>query len=156
MRNNRVLLAGFGNEFRGDDGVGIFIARGIEKRDWSGVTVLRYQGEGLDIIEKWQGFEAVVLVDAVSSGGPPGTVHRIQIPEQELSSHFQGCSTHAFSIAQTIALAKTLKRLPSRLIIYGIEGASFEMGSGLSSDVKEAAQGVINQIIKDIEAIGCR
>jgi hydrogenase maturation protease len=151
--DGRVFLAGVGNEFRRDDGVGLFIARQISQKGLPGVKVAQHQGEGLDLIGKWEGFEAVVLVDAVSSGGPPGTVYRIQMPGQEFSSHFEGCSTHAFSIAQTIALAKALQRLPSRLIIYGIEGASFEMGEGFSPFVREAADRVVGQILRDISCV---
>ncbi len=149
----RVFLAGIGNAFRRDDGIGLCIAHQIDQRRLQGVKVVEHQGEGLDLIEKWEGFKTVILVDAVSSGAVPGTVHRIQMPGQELSSSFEGCSTHAFSIAQTIALAKTLQRLPARLIIYGIEGASFEMGEGFSDLVREAAERVVGQIIWDISCV---
>lgn len=160
--NPFILIIGVGNAFRRDDGVGLFIAGQISQKELPGVRVVQHQGEGLDMIETWQGFETVVLVDAVSSAlpalpaeqaGQAGTVYRIQMPGQELSSHFEGCSTHAFGIAQTVALAKTLQRLPAHLIIYGIEGASFEMGEGLSGPVREAAGRVVEQILQDIDCV---
>ncbi len=152
---SKVIVIGIGNEFRQDDGVGIHIARGlaarragrIRERKLDGVCVAEYQGAGADLMERWQGYETVVLFDAVSSAGTPGTIHRFVIPADTLPRESFFWSTHAVSLGQTIDLAKTLKRLPRKLIIYGIEGKSFDHGPGISPQVKDAAQRLVEEFI---------
>lgn len=150
MRNGKILVIGIGNEFRRDDGVGHFIAGEIKKNNCPGARVLEHRGEGVDLMEEWRGFETVILFDAVSSGAAPGTVRRFEIPGETVPRSLFCCSTHAINISDVIELAKTLDRLPKRLIVYGVEGKSFAMGPGLSPEVREAARKVVEQAAGEI------
>jgi len=150
MVKAKVLVVSVGNEFRRDDGVGSFILREIKKESCPGVSFLEHRGEGVDLIEQWKSFDTTILFDAVSSGAQPGTVHRFEIPKDTLPKSVFCCSTHAFSIADVIALAKTLDQLPKHLIVYGVEGKSFETGPGLSAEIQDAAKKVIAQVLKEI------
>jgi len=153
MNANSILVIVVGNEFRGDDGVGYAVARQIKKRDYSGIEVVEHQRTGADLIARWQGLKTVFLVDAVSSGADPGTVFRFEIPDEILPKSVFCCSTHSFSVADVIELAKVLGQMPERLIIYGIEGGSFGRGSDLSPEVEVAAEEVASRIDRDIASI---
>jgi len=61
-------------------------------------------------------------------------------------------SSHSFGLHEAIELARALKRLPRRLILYGIEGKSFGLGGELSPDVKEAAPRVADRIVAELRA----
>jgi hydrogenase maturation protease len=133
-----LLVVGLGNAWRGDDGAGPAVARALGDDP----RVLVHEGEPLGLIEAWAGAEEVILVDAVSSGAPAGTVHRLDPLAVPLPAPLARGSTHAFGLANTLELARTLERLPPRLTVYGIEGACFSTGDALSPAVRAAVETV--------------
>jgi hypothetical protein len=54
------------------------------------------------------------------------------------------------SVAKAIELARVLNQLPRRLIVYGIEGKTFAAGAGLSSEVEEAAERMLDSVLKEL------
>ena len=69
-----------------------------------------------------------MIVDAVRSGAAAGTVHRVEPGDGPLPRELGLASTHAFSIADTVELARALGRAPARVVVVGVEGAAFEPG----------------------------
>jgi hydrogenase maturation protease len=127
-----MTVIGLGNEWRSDDGVGLEVARRI------GGRVL--DGEPIGIVEALAGEDEVVLIDAVSTGAAPGTLFVFEADSDPLPAPIFGASsTHALGLAEALELARTLGRLPRKVVVYGIEGESFRFGKGLSSPVAEAA-----------------
>lgn len=147
----KILIIGLGNLYRSDDAVGLIVARRLREKGLSGVTVREAGGEGAALIAVWQGAETVILVDAVHSGAEPGTVYRLEAHAQPIPTKFFHYSTHAFSVAEAIELARTLNRLPESLIVYGIEGKNFEAGEGLSPAVEQAAQAVLERLLQELD-----
>ncbi len=80
----RILVAGIGNIFRGDDGFGVEVARRLMRRPaLPGVRVLDSGTRGLDLaLEILEGPDATILVDAAPRGGEPGTLYLIR-PEAD-------------------------------------------------------------------------
>ena len=144
------LIIGIGNAFRGDDGVGLIVAQRLRKFSLPGVTILEQSGEGTALMEAWGDAGRAIVVDAVSSAAEPGTIHRFEVTGQPLPAHFSGGSTHAFGLAEAVELARQLDRLPSNLIIYGIEGQSFDLARGLSPEAGIAAQKLIEQVTQEL------
>jgi hydrogenase maturation protease len=136
------LIIGVGNSLRRDDGAGPAVAHRITSQLPPGVAVLEHSGEGASLMEAWQGFDWVVIVDASSSEATPGAIHRFDAHSQPLPSDLFHYSSHLFGVAEAIEMARTLGRLPPRLIVYAIEGAVFDYGEGLS----EAVEGVVGQV----------
>lgn len=146
----KTLLIGIGNEYRRDDAVGLIVARRVQKKALTTITVREASGDGAALIEAWKETQTVILVDAVGSGAEVGTIHRIEAHQQSLPTKFFHYSTHAFSVAEAIELARALNQLPPRLIVYGIEGKNFAAGVGLSPEVNEAAQKVVDGVWRDV------
>jgi hydrogenase maturation protease len=135
-----MTVIGLGNEWRGDDGVGIEVARRV------GGRVLA--GEPIGIVEALDGEDEVVLVDAVSTGASPGTLFVFEAGSDPLPTPiFGAASTHSLGLAEALELARTLGRLPRRVVVYGIEGESFGFGKGLSSAVAEAADRLTEEVL---------
>jgi hydrogenase maturation protease len=149
----KVLVVGVGTVYRSDDGIGIFVAQQLRRQVPAGVTILEQSGEGAALIESWNGFDAVIVVDAAHSKAPPGTIYRLDANVDEIPKVFFHYSTHAFSVAEGIQLARALELLPARLIVYAIEGHTFAPGVGLSNASEQAAQSVINQILNESRAL---
>jgi hydrogenase maturation protease len=143
------LLLGIGNEFRSDDGIGLIIVRQIQNTQLSSIIVKEASGEGAALMEAWQGYENVIIVDAMLSGAKPGTILKIDASKETVPANLFHYSTHAFSVAEAIELAREMKILPPRLVVYGIEGANFNAGITISQVVQESGQQVLEQIVKE-------
>jgi len=145
-----VLVLGVGNAYRGDDAVGLVVARRLQEDPLDGVTIVCTAGEGTALLALWQDTDAVVLVDAVWTGARPGTLHRFELSTQPLPALFSRVSTHAFGVAEAIELARALRQLPPALVVYGVEGAIFETGVGFSALVAAAVPQVITQVRQEL------
>ena len=145
-----IVVIGVGNEYRGDDGAGVAVARRLRAQFATGVTILEESGEGAALLEAWKGAAWVMLVDAVRSGASPGTIHRLDARAAPVPTGFFHYSTHAFSVAEAVELARSLDQLPPYLIVYGIEGENFAAGVGLSTAVKQAVEAVVELAAKEV------
>jgi len=143
-------VIGVGNEYRGDDGVGLVVARGLLALTLPGVTVCEHDGEGLSLLETWQEAKTVILIDAVKSGALPGTILRIEAHLKPVPHQFFSYSSHSFSVAEAIELGRTLERLPAYLVIFAIEGQQFTLGSGLSESVSRAAERAVACVVSEL------
>ena len=153
-RQSSIVVIGVGNEYRGDDGAGVAVARRLRAQFPSGVTILEESGEGASLIQAWQGATWVILVDAVCSGAPPGTIHRLDARGAPVPTGFFHYSTHSFSVAEAVELARSLGQLPPHLIVYGIEGENFGAGVGLSIAVEQAVEAVVERAAKEVREAG--
>lgn len=144
------LIIGLGNEYRRDDAAGLVIARRVREAAPESVGVLEESGEGAALIESWQEADTVILIDAVHSGAKPGTVHRLDAHERPIAKKFFRFSTHAFGVAEAVELARALGRLPPRLIVYGVEGKTFEAGEGLSPEVEAAVEALVQRVLAEV------
>jgi len=147
-----ILVIGIGNSYRSDDGVGEVIAGRLMEMLPEHVDVHSSIKDGLSLIHLWHEYDCVYLIDAVSSGQIPGQVYRFDALSGQLPRHFfTNYSTHSIDILETIALAENLDSLPEKLIIYGVEGKDFSIGSGLSDEVLKAVCRVADAIIKELD-----
>jgi hydrogenase maturation protease len=149
-----VLIIGIGNVYCSDDGAGIATVRQLKDQLRPGVRVLEESGEGTRLLEAWKNASLVILIDAVHSGARAGTIRRLDARTEKIPAELFRCSSHAFSLAQAIELARVLNELPRDVIVYGIEGQNFEAGEGLSRSVEEAVGAVVSQVLRQVD-IAC-
>lgn len=149
MSERRVVI-GVGNPYRGDDGAGLAVAERARACLPAEVDVLECEQEPTRLLDAWEAAEAAVVVDAVVSGAPPGTVHRYDASDSPLPARVFRSSTHAFGVGDAVELARTLGRLPSRIVVYGVEGANFEAGAALSPPVLAAVDDVVRRLEEDL------
>lgn len=139
-KTSKIVVIGIGNEFRRDDGVGIAVARRLKNRLPESVKIIEQSGEAASLMEAWQGAESVIVIDAISSGAPPGTVRRVDLTTAEIPAGLCRSSSHHFGVAEAVGLARELKRLPARLVLIGIEGEDFSEGTECSEKVTLAIE----------------
>ena len=106
-------MIGIGNTYRGDDAAGLAVADCIRVTAPPGIEVLRHEGEPVSLIDTWDRARAVYLVDAVSSGGEPGSVYRFDATDRPLGARLRPRGAHTFGVAETIELSRALGRLPA-------------------------------------------
>lgn len=144
-----LLIIGVGNRYRRDDGVGPWVADRLAER---GLPAIEHSGEGAGLIDAWSRARRVVVVDATASAAAPGTLHRLDAVAAEIPSRFFSYSSHLFGLAEAVATARALGRLPESLIIHGIEGADFGHGEDFTPEVAAAAGTVVERIVADATA----
>lgn len=149
---SKIKVIGVGNAMRGDDAAGPLVARRVRAHAPAGVEVYEASGEGASLMDAWAGADLVLLVDAVRSGAAPGTIHRFDAHAERLPVGFFHYSTHAFSLAEAVELARALGALPPRLIVYGIEGHDYDAGAGLSEQVEARLDEVARRVLQEIAA----
>jgi hydrogenase maturation protease len=132
-----MLIAAIGNRFRSDDGVAWQVADAV-RRDLSPNVRVVYAVDVLSIVDDWRGEDLAILIDAVQSGAPPGTVHEIDATGRLSAPIPAHASTHDLELPHAIELARRLDRLPAKLIVVGIEGHRFDYGDELSPAVAAA------------------
>jgi hydrogenase maturation protease len=146
-------VIGVGNEYRRDDGVGLAVAARLRGRVPPGVDVVGCEQEPSRLIEAWQGATAAFVVDAAGSGTEPGTLHRFDASEGAIPQRIFRSSTHAFGVGEAIELARALGKLPSRVVVYGVEGGEFAAGEGLTASVEAAVEPVAKAVLHDLERL---
>jgi hydrogenase maturation protease len=141
----RVLVAGIGNVFLGDDGFGSALARRLAELDLpAGVTVRDFGIRGMDLAyslgEDW---DTVLLLDAVPGGEPPGT---LSVIEPVLDDDAVELDTHGMHPVKVLRLARELGPLPGRTLVVGCEPLTRpredddEMAMELSEPVRAAVE----------------
>ncbi len=135
----RVLVAGVGNLFLGDDGFGPEVVRrlGAARRLPDGVRAVDYGIRGLHLAyDLLEGYDALVVVDAVPGSGPPGRLTVLEVGPDDLGAG--GLDPHGMAPVAVLASLESLGgRLPPTYVV-GCTPADLEEGIGLSPPVEAA------------------
>lgn len=134
-------VIGLGNQFRGDDAAGLEVARRLIS-ECGRADVIVHDGDMTRLIDLMDGYEEVVIIDAVVSGADPGTIHVIDATSDPIPTamHF---STHALGLHDTLELARATGRLPHRVEVVGIEAADCGFRLDLTPEVSNAVDRLV-------------
>jgi hydrogenase maturation protease len=147
------LVIGIGNPDRGDDGAaGAVIAR-LRERVPAGVRLKLRSGDLLRLLDDWTGCDPVILVDAAAPAVGAGTILRVEPAAQSLVCGRGPASSHGVGLYQAIDLARSLGRLPPRLVLYLIEGENFAAGGGLSPAIAAAVDWAAASILTELAGL---
>lgn len=149
------LIIGLGNPDRGDDAVGVRVARQVaaERLD---VLALEFDDPS-EALDAWTSEDTVIVTDAVRSGGRPGDIHVVDIAQETLpGGNWSAGGTHAMGLAAVVELARALDLMPRKLVVVGVEAATFGHGAPMSEAVEDAvptaAEAVFALIDNEAEA----
>ncbi len=162
--SKRILIAGIGNIFLGDDGFGVEVVRRLADREWpEGVQVKDFGIRGMDLMYALgEGYDAAVFVDAVPRGEPPGT---LSVIEPRLEEGEATPDAHGMDPVKVLSLARQLGSVPERVLIVGCEpavrmtGDEEELVGGLSEPVRAAvddAVGLVESVVGELLEKGGR
>ncbi|MEP7047782.1 MAG: hydrogenase maturation protease [Ilumatobacteraceae bacterium] len=156
-RRSRVLVAGIGNIFLGDDGFGVEVIKhiGATASDaglHDGVTVADFGIRGVHLaFELLEGYDVLVLIDAIPLGEAPGTVVTFE-PDVE-SIDPSTADAHSMSPAVVLGLLAGMGGELPHVIIVGCQPLTLEEGIGLSQPVSDAiapAVKAVHRVLDDI------
>lgn len=138
---NRILVAGMGNELRGDDAAGLLAVRALRALAPQGVDVEEH-GDAASLAESMARHVEVVVIDAVAADSSLGTI--LELSPGRAHSR-RATSSHGLELWQAVALAEVLA-VNTKVRIFGITGRAFELGAEPSPAVVRAASEVATRI----------
>ena len=160
MSAPRVLVAGIGNIFLGDDAFGVAVAQRLVRRPVpAGVKVVDFGIRGVHLAyELLDGYDALVLVDALPMGEPPGTIAVIEPARDDRDAVEDAATTppleaHSMSPAVVLGMMAGLGARVERVFIIGCQPAVLDEGIGLSPVVASVVEtGVITvlEVLADL------
>jgi hydrogenase maturation protease len=157
----RVLVAGVGNELRGDDGFGIEALHLLRRGGPFGADVRYYESgiAGIGLVQQLlDGFDALIILDALDRGAAPGTVFVLE-PDPVLQGGTRGPSEsidlHQADPEGVLRLAAALRVLPPRVWIVGCQAAECdELGAGLTESVRRAVPTAVRRVYDILSSLG--
>lgn len=147
----RTLIMGIGNLLMGDEGVGVHVIRHLEKQPLpADVELLDGGSGGLHLLDFFQRFPRVVLIDATLDGRPPGTIERLT---PRFSSDYPPTLTaHDIGLKDVLDALFLMDRQPE-IVLYTIAIADLNrMAVDLSPDVAAAVPVVAEAVLAGITA----
>ena len=153
----RILIAGIGNIFLGDDAFGVEVARRLAAREWPpNVKVTDFGIRGYDLAYALlDGYDTTILVDACPLGSPAGTLYLIKPDVNDLggTEEQQGAvEAHSMNPMNVLRLATSMGGPLKRVLLVGCEPATLGPEEG-QMGLSETVEGVIDDAMKLVESI---
>lgn len=144
----RVLVAGVGNVFLGDDGFGVEVARLLAARPLpAGVDVVDFGIRGMDLVYALQrGYDGVIFVDAAPRGERPGTLTVLEVDPKDPQAGVATIETHGMDPVRVLRLAAELGPPPRRVLVLACEPATVPSGGpdeDLVTDLSEPVRAAV-------------
>lgn len=155
----RVLVAGFGNVLLGDDGFGIAAVRALAGAPGlpAGVECFEAGIGGMHLVQQlMNGYEALMVLDAVERGSVPGTLHLLEplVPDPDAASPGERETMlgdmHMATPARALVLARALHVLPPRVYLLGCQPATVEPSLDLSPAVADAVPRAVERLLPEL------
>ncbi len=155
MSRPRVLVAGVGNIFLGDDAFGVEVAQRLARRPLpDGVRVVDFGIRGLDLTYALlDGYDAVVLVDAAPRGGSPGTLYVLEPEQAEPTAGDLQVEGHALDPVKVLRLAVALGGRVGRLLVVGCEPGTAATAADLSMGLSDPVRAAVDEAVPLIEGL---
>jgi hydrogenase maturation protease len=156
VSRRRVLVAGVGNIFLGDDGFGVEVVKQLSGRELAeGVEVVDFGIRGMDLAYALQDdYEVVIFVDVTPRGQEPGTVYLIE-PEIEEDGE-AALDTHGMDPVKVIKLSRALGAEPTRILVVGCEPQvvlSGEDYDDMLMELSEPVRAAVEEAVKLVESL---
>jgi hydrogenase maturation protease len=152
----KILVAGVGNAWLGDDGFGGEVARRLEQRELpQGVAVMDAGTGGLDLAyEVMRGYDALVILDVSRQGGEPGTLYVMEADEDSVANQIEDgemINPHGMDPHTVLRFVKSVGAWPGRVVVIACEPTEVgEMRWGLSDRVGEAVDRAVELVVETI------
>jgi len=154
--SRRILVAGIGNIFLGDDGFGVEVVRRLSGRKLpEGVEVVDFGIRGMDLAYALhEDYDLVVFVDATPRGGEPGTVYLIEPEIKEDGA--VSLDTHGMDPVKVIKLSRALGARSTRTLVVGCEPKVILGGEDYDDmlmELSEPVRAAVEEAAKLVESL---
>ena len=146
----KTLVVGIGNTILGDDGVGVYAAEQLQKCSLpTDVEVVELGTAGLGLLDIISGYDRLIILDAIVSGAPPGTIFELRGDDMSKTVHLS--AGHEADLPATLALGRKCmeKCMPENITVIAVEASELTTFSEhLTPDVKAAIPEVLERVME--------
>ena len=149
-----VLVLGLGNVLLQDEGLGVHALERLSARHDlpAGVRAVDGGTLGLDLLPALEGVRALVVIDAVRSGRPAGSVVRL-VDEEIMPLLALKLSVHQVGLRELLGASRLLGTHPARVVLWGIEPQCMDWGLSLSPAVDAALDDLVDAVAGELRAL---
>ncbi|MEW5744656.1 MAG: HyaD/HybD family hydrogenase maturation endopeptidase [Nitrospirota bacterium] len=150
-----ILVMGIGNLLLSDEGAGVRVVEEFQDRYRvpEGVEVIDGGTMGIELLHYIQNRDAVIIVDVVRTGNPPGTIIRLE--GADVPALFNSkISPHQLGLSDLLAAAQLTDSMPRRIVLLGIEPKSMDTGLELSDEVRAGVPRLAALIVEELASLG--
>ncbi len=146
----KTLILGLGNILMQDEGVGVRVVEAMRDVPLPpGVDLLDGGTAGLSLLELMEGYDRVIVVDAVGAGAEPGAIFKLRPEDLAAMPNVQLTSFHQVGLMGVLQLAELVGQRPE-VVIIGVQPASLDWGTELTPQLKDAVPRVIEFVLREI------
>jgi len=164
-RNNhadsrRILIVGLGNILLKDEGIGVHIAKELQKQNLPGnVEVIDGGTAGLDVLLSAIDVDKLVIIDAFRAGKKPGNIYKISLNNKQKDRLIQifsqetisKISLHQVGLLDALSIAEKINIAPEEIVIIGVEPAEIDCGLELTEPVMRKVPQIISKVLEEIK-----
>jgi hydrogenase maturation protease len=150
-----VLILGIGNVLMTDDSAGIRVINELERRFRfpENVELLDGGTSGIELLSYIADRDYLIIVDAIRSGFPPGTVVRVE--GEDVSAKFMTrISPHQLGLSDLLAAATLTGELPKQMVLFGIEPKRVALGLEMTDEVKGGFEKLLGVVVDELKGLG--
>jgi len=150
-------LLGIGNILMNDDAAGVLVIQALsEKFNFpEELTLLDGGTLGLDILPYLEGIDRLLVVDAVETGDPPGTLIRMTGDDIPLALATK-VSPHQMGLKDLLLVADLQGYAPREMVLWGVQPGSIEMDIELSPEVAQSMGALQERVLEELENWGLK
>jgi hydrogenase maturation protease len=153
LAQKKIIILGIGNLVLKDEGVGVHAVKELENRNLpQGVEAIDGGTATMDLLSVIHESEKIIVIDALSSGGEPGTIYRC-FPEDLMDADERPLSLHQVDLLDVLLMARQLGG-NANVVIIGVEPEEISYGMELTPKVEAAVPKVIQAVFKELEGMG--
>lgn len=156
-QKGKFLILGIGNLVMSDDGIGVRVVQELQKRYRfpGNVTVMDGGTLGLDLLPNLENVTNLILVDAVETGGLPGTCVRLFGQELPIALETK-ISPHQMGLKDLLAVSELMGHSPREMVLIGVQPGSIEMDTELSVEVEAQLETLLASVLSELKAWGVK
>ncbi len=150
------LVLGVGNVLLMDEGVGVRALNELKRRYSFSDDIEFLDGgtAGIELLRHIQNRDHLIIIDAMTCDQPPGTVVRLEGEDVPKAFRIR-ISPHQLGLSDLLAAAMLTDDLPEKLILFGVEPESIDIGLELTGTVEASLDKLIEAVADELRSMGC-
>jgi len=151
ITNKQINIIGIGNTLYSDEGVGVHLIPYLNEvlPEIPNIEIIEGNTDGMKLLGPVEDADYLIIIDAINAGKKPGTV--ITIRDEEIPKYFGvKMSIHQIGFQEILFAARLRDKLPEKMVMFGVQPESFELGLELSETVKNKVPEVVNLVVEQI------
>ena len=145
----RITVVGVGNLLLKDEGIGAHTTHALQQIDIPHNVKIVDGGTSPDLPYYLENVDKLIIIDAVKTGGQPGTIYRFHPYDMDIES--EGIiSLHELGLEQSLRMMRLTGNTPKETVIIGIEPKEINWGTELSAELQQKIPEIINAVLNEI------